>query len=320
MLVHNLSQPLPAFRNAVVTIGTFDGVHRGHRLILDRMRAVAAEVDGETVIVTFDPHPRNIVGMRSDPQPLLTTMSERIGLLADIGIDHLVIVPFTPAFAAMDPRDYVRDFLVARFHPHTLIIGYDHRFGRKREGDYHLLESLSITYGYQVRELDAKILRDAAISSTRIREALIEGRPEEASEQLGYPYFFSGLVRHGDKRGRTIGFPTANLKPDDPAKLLPADGVYAVRITLSDADGEAYTKTGMMNIGLRPTVDGKRHLAEVHIFDFNADIYGRVLTVQVLARIREERRFSGLEALQAQLSEDRSSAMLLADKHTLNSK
>ncbi|MCE2834974.1 MAG: bifunctional riboflavin kinase/FAD synthetase [Chitinophagaceae bacterium] len=316
MQVHSLSQPLPAFRNAVVTIGTFDGVHRGHRLILDRMRSVAEEVGGETVIITFDPHPRNIVGMRSDPQPLLTTMPERINLLAKIGIDHLVIVPFSPAFAAMDPRDYVQDFLVARFHPHTLIIGYDHRFGRQREGDYHLLESLSETYGFQVRELDAQILRDAAISSTRIREALTEGRPEEATEQLGYPYFFSGLVRHGDKRGRTIGFPTANLKPDDPAKLLPADGVYAVRISLSEADGDAYTKTGMMNIGLRPTVDGTRHLAEVNIFDFNEDIYGRVLTVQVISRIREERKFSGLEALQAQLSSDRSTAMLLTSTNT----
>ena len=316
MQVHSLSQPLPAFRNAVVTIGTFDGVHRGHRLILDRMRSVAEEVGGETVIITFDPHPRNIVGMRSDPQPLLTTMPERINLLAKIGIDHLVIVPFTPAFAAMDPRDYVQDFLVARFHPHTLIIGYDHRFGRQREGDYHLLESLSETYGFQVRELDAQILRDAAISSTRIREALMQGRPEEATEQLGYPYFFSGLVRHGDKRGRTIGFPTANLKPDDPAKLLPADGVYAVRISLSEADGDAYTKTGMMNIGLRPTVDGTRHLAEVNIFDFNEDIYGRVLTVQVISRIREERKFSGLEALQAQLSNDRSTAMLLTSTTT----
>ena len=316
MQVHSLSQPLPAFRNAVVTIGTFDGVHRGHRLILDRMRSVAEEVGGETVIITFDPHPRNIVGMRSDPQPLLTTMPERINLLAKIGIDHLVIVPFTPAFAAMDPRDYVQDFLVARFHPHTLIIGYDHRFGRQREGDYHLLESLSETYGFQVRELDAQILRDAAISSTRIREALMQGRPEEATEQLGYPYFFSGLVRHGDKRGRTIGFPTANLKPDDPAKLLPADGVYAVRISLSEADGDAYTKTGMMNIGLRPTVDGTRHLAEVNIFDFNEDIYGRVLTVQVISRIREERKFSGLEALQSQLSNDRSTAMLLTSTTT----
>jgi riboflavin kinase/FMN adenylyltransferase len=316
MQVHSLSQPLPAFRNAVVTIGTFDGVHRGHRLILDRMRSVAEEVGGETVIITFDPHPRNIVGMRSDPQPLLTTMPERINLLAEIGIDHLVIVPFTPAFAAMDPRDYVQDFLVARFHPHTLIIGYDHRFGRQREGDYHLLESLSETYGFQVRELDAQILRDAAISSTRIREALMQGRPEEATEQLGYPYFFSGLVRHGDKRGRTIGFPTANLKPDDPAKLLPADGVYAVRVSLSEADGDAYTKTGMMNIGLRPTVDGTRHLAEVNIFDFNEDIYGRVLTVQVISRIREERNFSGLEALQAQLSSDRSTAMLLTSTTT----
>lgn len=316
MQVHSLSQPLPAFRNAVVTIGTFDGVHRGHRLILDRMRSVAEEVGGETVIITFDPHPRNIVGMRSDPQPLLTTMPERINLLAKIGIDHLVIVPFTPAFAAMDPRAYVQDFLVARFHPHTLIIGYDHRFGRQREGDYHLLQSLSETYGFQVRELDAQILRDAAISSTRIREALMQGRPEEATEQLGYPYFFSGLVRHGDKRGRTIGFPTANLKPDDPAKLLPADGVYAVRVSLSESDGDAYTKTGMMNIGLRPTVDGTRHLAEVNIFDFNEDIYGRVLTVQVISRIREERKFSGLEALQAQLSSDRSTALLLTSTNT----
>jgi riboflavin kinase/FMN adenylyltransferase len=311
MQVHTLSQPLPAFRNAVVTIGTFDGVHLGHRLILDRMRAVAEEVEGETVIITFDPHPRNIVGRRSDPQPLLTTMPERIALLSAMGIDHLVIVPFTPAFASVDPSDYVRDFLVARFHPNTLIIGYDHRFGRNREGDYHLLESLSDTYGFRVREMDAQILQDAAISSTRIREALNMGRPEEAADQLGYAYFFSGLVRHGDKRGRTIGFPTANIKPDDPAKLLPADGVYAVRVQLSEADGEPFTGTGMMNIGKRPTVDGTRHLAEVNIFGFNRDIYGRVLRVEVVARIRNEQKFSGLEALKEQLAHDKSEAFRL---------
>lgn len=316
MQVYFPSQPLPAFRNAVVTIGTFDGVHRGHRLILERMRAVADEVQGETVIITFDPHPRNIVGQRSDPQPLLTTMPERIRLLSALGIDHLVIVPFTPAFAAMDPADYVRDFLVARFHPHTLIIGYDHRFGRGRQGDYHLLESMAEDCHFRVREMDAKILRDAAISSTRIREALQQGRPDEAAEQLGYPYFFSGLVRHGDKRGRTIGFPTANLNPDDPAKMLPADGVYAVRASLSETDGDAYTGTGMMNIGMRPTVDGTRHLAEVNIFGFSADIYGRVLTVEILDRIRNEQRFPGLEALKAQLAKDRATVIKLTETAT----
>ena len=232
MFVHHRTDNLPAFRNAVITIGTFDGVHKGHQLIIDQLKQEAKTIDGETVIITFHPHPRKIIGGKSGKLFLLTTLDERIRLLESAGIDHLVIVPFTDAFSAQDASAYISDFLVNLFHPHTIIIGYDHRFGKNRQGDYHLLEDMSVKYNYAVKEIDEQILNEVTISSTRIREALTKGDITTANAFLGYPYFFEGEVIHGDKRGRSIGYPTANLKVSDPDKLIPADGVYAVRVDL----------------------------------------------------------------------------------------
>lgn len=308
MFVHHRTENIPAFRNAVITIGTFDGVHKGHQLIIDQLKQEAAAIDGETVIITFHPHPRKIIGGKSGKLYLLTTLDERIRLLESAGIDHLVVVPFTDAFSAQDASAYISDFLVDLFHPHTIIIGYDHRFGKNRLGDYHLLEEMSAKYHYAVKEIDEQVLNEVTISSTRIREALTRGDIATANAFLGYPYFFEGEVIHGDKRGRSIGYPTANLKVTDPDKLIPADGVYAVRVTLQNQNS-IDSINGMMNIGVRPTVDGMNHMTEVNLFDFNQDIYGKKIEVSVVQRIRGEQKFSGLDALQAQLKKDQQDAM-----------
>jgi riboflavin kinase / FMN adenylyltransferase len=309
MHVHQDFSTLPLFHKAIVTIGTFDGVHLGHRQIVHQMREEARRVGGETVIITFHPHPRKVVRDDKGEVRLLTTMPERIQLLEGLGVDHLVVIPFTEAFASMDAAEYIRDFLVRKFHPHTIIIGYDHRFGRGRTGDYHLLEALAPTYGYQVREIDAQLLKEVSISSTRIREALIRGDVQEAAAQLGYPYFFEGQVVQGDQRGRSIGFPTANINIADTEKLLPAQGVYAVRVRVMDGAFSGAQLNGMMNIGTRPTVDGQTVRTEIHLFDFSGDLYGSSMRVEMIGHIRNEQKFSGLDALKAQLSADRDQAL-----------
>ncbi len=309
MQVHQQTDHLPVFRNAVVTIGTFDGVHKGHQLIIDQMKSEALAIGGETVIITFHPHPRKIIGSRSGKLFLLTTMAERTLLLEEAGIDHLVVIPFTEAFAELDPAVYIKDFLVKYFHPHTIIIGYDHRFGKDRRGDYHLMDELAPQYQYIVKEIDEKVLNEVTVSSTRIREALSKGDIKTANDFLGYPYFFEGEVIHGDKRGRTIGYPTANLRLTNADKLTPANGVYAVQVSFTDHKGQYMHKQGMMNIGFRPTVDGLHHSIEVHLFDFNEDIYGKFIQVSVIQRIRDEQKFEGIEFLKAQLEKDRKDAL-----------
>ena len=309
MRVHTDLHHLPEFRNAVLTIGTFDGVHKGHLKIIRQMQQEASAIGGETLIITFHPHPRNIIGSSAGRLQLLTTLDERISLLDALGVDHLVVIPFTKAFAAQAPEEYVSDFLVRHFHPHTVIIGYDHRFGKDRQGDYHLLEALSDRYGFRVKEIDAQLSQESTISSTRIREALKSGDTSLAEQLLGYPYFIGGEVVHGDKRGRTIGFPTANLRLQDAEKLLPADGVYAIRLSIPEDKGGWILKDGMMNVGVRPTVDGMHHLAEVNIFDFNDDIYGKKIKVTLHRRLRAELKFPSLEALRLQLEKDRDNAI-----------
>jgi riboflavin kinase/FMN adenylyltransferase len=313
MHVHQDFSTLPLFHKAIVTIGTFDGVHLGHRQIVFQMQEEARKVGGETVIITFHPHPRKVVRDDKGGVRLLTTMPERIQLLDKLGVDHLVVIPFTEAFASMEAADYIREFLVRKFQPHTIIIGYDHRFGKGRMGDYHLLEALAPTYGYQVREIDAQLLREVSISSTRIREALIRGDVREAAAQLGYPYFFEGQVVKGDQRGRSIGFPTANIEMTDQEKLLPGQGVYAVRVQVMDGSFSGARLNGMMNIGTRPTVDGHAVRTEVHLFDFSGDLYGASMRVEVIGHIRQEQKFNGLDALKAQLAADRVQALAILE-------
>ena len=306
MQVHRDITQLPDFHNAVITIGTFDGVHHGHRQIIQLMQSEKERISGETVIITFDPHPRQVLKPGASPIFLLSSLEEKCALLEEQGIDHLVVIPFTPEFAALNAESYIRDFLVKTFHPHTIIIGYDHRYGQGRQGDFRLLEAMAPQYGYTVKEIPALVLQDVTISSTRIREALLRGDIHSANHFLGYPYRFSGTVVKGNQLGRTLGYPTANIECSTAGKLLPGNGVYAVEVRIND---EAEIFRGMMNIGIRPTVDGTRRVSEVNIFSFERDIYGETITVYVRNHLREERKFSGLEALTIQLAADKKQAM-----------
>lgn len=315
MKVYHSTDTVPAFNRAVITIGTFDGVHLGHQQILQQLKQEAARIGGETVIITFHPHPRKVVADTRQPVQLINTIEEKIELLEKNGIDHLVIVPFTPAFSQLTPGEYVEHFLVHNFHPHTVIIGYDHRFGQGRKGDYKLLEEYSARLGFELKEIPAHVIQESTVSSTRIREAILQGTIEMANALLGYDFFFEGIVTEGNKLGRTLGYPTANLQISQEEKVIPGNGVYAVEVDspsleLQRASHSPLTNhqsllKGMMNIGVRPTVDGTKRMIEVNIFDFDADIYGRELRVYVKKYLRGEQKFNGLDALKQQLATDK---------------
>ena len=305
MQIHRDITKLPQFKNAVITIGTFDGVHLGHRQIIDNLKAEATKANGESVIITFHPHPRKVVSSVITGVRLINTLNERIELLAKTGIDHLVIVPFTEYFANQEAEDYISDFLVAKFNPHTIIIGYDHRFGKERAGDYKLMEDKATKYNYQLKEIPEHILHTIKVSSTNIRNAILHGNIDEANEFLGYDFFFEGEVFHGDKIGRTIGYPTANLKSTDEEKIALGDGIYAV---YTEVDGKSYK--GMMSIGFRPTVNGRVRVTEVNIFDFDEQIYGQTIRVIVKKYLRAEVKFNGLEELKQQLHQDKKDSLM----------
>lgn len=318
MTVHTDIHQLPAFRNAVVTIGTFDGVHKGHQQILNLMIEEARKVNGETVIITFHPHPRQVIAANQTALFLLNSLEEKKSLLEKYGIDHLVITPFTEAFSLQSAEEYIKNFLVQTFHPHSIIIGHDHRFGKSRSGDFALLEEKGKEMNYQVKEIPEFMLQENTISSTIIRQSLQKGNIDAANECLGYPYFFSGTVIEGNKLGRTIGYPTANLAITEDKKLVPGNGVYAVKVVVNGQSsmvngGHAsfnipHSYFGMMNIGIRPTVEGVNRMIEVNIFDFDKDIYGEVLTVHIYKRLRSEQKFNGLEELKEQLGKDKTEA------------
>lgn len=310
MKVHReLAGSLPEFKNAVVTIGTFDGVHLGHQQILAQLKEEAARIGGETVIITFHPHPRKIVSSVPGDIKLLNTLSEKKLLLEQAGIDHLVVVPFDHHFANQSAEEYVSDFLFKYFKPHTIIIGYDHRFGKGRIGDYHLLEDYGKKLGFQVKEITEQLLNEIAVSSTRIRKAISENDIATANAALGYPYFFEGLVVEGNKLGRTLGYPTANLHIGSEEKLIPGNGVYVVLVEIINEANQSKKHGGMMNIGIRPTIDGKKRVIEVNIFDFDQTIYGETIRVHVLQQLRSEVKFDGLEALKTQLAKDKAEAI-----------
>lgn len=308
MQVHSDPSRLPQFRRAVITIGTFDGVHNGHRQIIDTLQKEARRIDGETVIITFHPHPRKVVSSTILGVRLINTLDEKKMLLEQLGIDHLVVVPFTDAFANQEAESYVADFLVKLFNPHSIIIGYDHRFGRGRKGDYQLLEQLATKYNYELLEIPRHVLNEIAVSSTRIRESLLEGRQDQANRLLGYPFFFCGQVVHGDKLGRKLGYPTANLRVLDDEKIVPANGIYAVTAALIEPGQQqlpANRMKGMMSIGFRPTVDGRKRVIEVNLFDFASEIYDRHLIVFVEKYLRAEIKFDSLDELIKQMEQDK---------------
>ncbi len=302
MKVYKNIDELPPFNNAVITIGTFDGVHQGHRQIINQLLKEAAAINGTPILITFHPHPKQVVASAQKPIYILNNQEEKYGLLHDAGISNIVVVPFTKVFAEQPAENYIKDFLVEKFQPHTIIIGYDHRFGKNRAGDYQLLEKEAPLFGFVVKEIPEHVLQNVTISSTKIREALLSGDIETANEFLGYSYFFSGTVTEGNKLGRTIGYPTANLQVMNEEKLIPANGVYAVEVVV---EGAETVYKGMMNIGVRPTVDGTTRVTEVNIFDFDETIYGKTVKVALKKRLRSEVKFNGLDALKEQLAKDK---------------
>jgi riboflavin kinase/FMN adenylyltransferase len=290
---------------AVVTSGTFDGVHRGHQKILSRLREIAQSTGGESVVITYWPHPRMVVSDATDLQ-LLSTIEEKTELLQEQQVGHLLVIPFTRDFSELTSEQFIRQILIDKIGTQRLVIGYDHRFGRNREGSFEHLSQNAALYGFEVEEIPRQDVDHVGVSSSKIRQALLEGNVHIAAEYLGRHYSFSGVVVKGNQLGRTIGYPTANIHTSDSYKLIPADGVYAVRVFVND---QWYK--GMMNIGIRPTIQGTHRTAEVNIFDFNADIYGQEITVSFIEKIRDEHKFNGLEALKAQLAQDRQTALHL---------
>jgi riboflavin kinase/FMN adenylyltransferase len=304
MRIFNSTDQLPEFTNTVFTQGTFDGVHLGHQKILKRLKDESIKAGGESVLLTFWPHPRLFLFPDDNQLKLLQTLDEKLEQLEKAGVDNVVVLPFTKEFSQMLPEEFIKDFLVNSLNVHTAIIGYDHRFGRNREGDINLLKSYEAQYNYTVLEIGPEDIDDITISSTKIRNSLLSGAVDTANAYLGRPYSFSGKVVHGKKLGRTIGYPTANLDINHPNKLIPAIGVYAVQCKV---DGQVFG--GMMNIGNNPTVPGKDFSVEVNIFDFSADIYDKVVEIFVVARLRDEKKFGNLEELALILQLDKKNAL-----------
>ena len=299
---------LPDFRKTVVTIGSFDGVHLGHRRILDQVRTLAHACEGESVVITFDPHPRTILRPDETDFKLLTTTPEKIALLESCGIDHVVVVPFSQEFAQQSASAYVEQFLVEKFHPKYIVIGYDHRFGANREGNISFLKKYEATAGFEVVEISAQEVDEMAVSSSKIRKALDGSDIRLANRLLGHAFSFSGEVVYGKQIGRTISFPTANIAITDPYKLILPQGIYAARISsrLPAPDNRTGAKA-MLYIGNRPTVaeENAPQTIEVNILDFDGDLYGKQLVVEVVDFIRPDKKLDSLEALQAQIEADK---------------
>ncbi len=281
----------------MLTLGTFDGVHTGHRKIIDRLIADARTRKAESLILTFYPHPRFVVGTQHDFF-LLNTQPEKIGLLNDTGLDHLIIHPFDSTFSQLSAQDFVRTILVEKLNVGKIIIGHDHRFGKGRTAGIHDLIDFGETYNFDVEQIGPQEVNDVSVSSTKIRKALELGDIATANAYLGYAYILSGTIVEGAKLGRTLGFPTANLKIETD-KLIPRDGVYIVRASVK---GEM--RFGMMNIGNRPTVDGQSRSIEINFLDTDADLYGEEITANVLHRLRDEQKFASLDDLKSQLAND----------------
>ena len=298
-IYHNIDlfQPVP---NAVVTVGTFDGVHLGHKQIFGIMADEARQNGGETVVVTFYPHPRLVIHPDSKSLKFINTQERKYEIISQTGIDHLIIIPFTREFSHLSSSEFVKRFLMDKIHMKKMVVGYDHHFGKDRLGGFNELKGLGTIHGFEVIEVPAMVINGTPISSTKIRNALMEGNVKLANSLLGYDYSISGKVVFGNRIGRTIGFPTANIEIEDEYKLISAVGVYACKV---DYHGRLFK--GMGNIGYRPTIERGALTIEANIFDFDEDIYGERITIYFLERIRDEVKFDSISALRDQLTIDR---------------
>ena len=303
MNIINSIKSFNATKPTIITIGTFDGVHLGHKKILEQIISSANELKCESLVLTFFPHPRTVLQAGTEMKQI-NTLAEKTTLFEDLGIDNLVIHPFDAAFSRLTAEEFVKLVLVDTFKIKKIIIGYDHRFGRNRTANIDDLIEFGNKFGFEVEQISAKEINEVAISSTKIRNALTEGNIELANSYLGYSYSLTGIVSKGKQLGRTIGYPTANIKIDEDYKLIPQNGVYIVQ---SNIDGITYY--GMMNIGNRPTVDGTTQTIEIHFFNFNKDIYNKKITVSLLKRMRSEQKFESVDALKKQLDNDKKAAL-----------
>ena len=282
----------------IVTAGTFDGVHLGHRKIIDRLKQLAQQHNGQTTLITYEPHPRLVIGQNRDVK-LLTNLEEKAAILEGLGIDQLVVLPFTQEFAQMTGAEYIKNILIDKIGTKVLVIGYDHRFGRNREGSFDHLSANAQQYGFVVEEIPREDVDDITVSSTKIRHALEQGRLQDANLFLGRPYSMLGKVVMGQQLGRKLGFPTANIQLDNQYKLKPLHGVYAVNAIV-----QGKMLSGVLNVGVRPTVNGAQETIEVHLLDFSEDLYGQSIEIQFLKYLRREQRFDSIDELKDQIAVD----------------
>ncbi len=299
MQVHTDISMLPSFRNAVITVGTFDGVHKGHQHLIHRIKGLAAAIGGESVLITFEPHPRSVVFPDDPSLRILSILEEKIELLHQMSVDHLVVAPFTKAFSRLPARDYVEQFLVGNFHPAIIAIGYNHQFGHHRDGNIELLRKLSSSCHYKVEEITKQLVDDIEVSSTRIRIALQEGDVKTAAHLLGHYYSLQGPVVQGKQLGRKLGYPTANIAVEHSFKLIPADGVYLVKARLKQE--ELY---GVASIGFRPTVNGTHRTVEAFLFDYDDTAYGEMLKLEFIEWLRPEVKFETVDLMIAAIDQD----------------
>ncbi|MFD1601427.1 bifunctional riboflavin kinase/FAD synthetase [Flavobacterium artemisiae] len=290
-------------KKTILTLGTFDGVHIGHKKILERITQQTENGKYESLVLTFFPHPRMVLQEKSEIK-LLNTISEKTKLLENTGIENLVIHPFNENFSRLTAEEFVHSILVDQFHIHKIIIGHDHRFGRNRTANIDHLIAFGAEYGFEVEQITAQEIQDVSVSSTKIRNALNEGNMNLANEYLGYNYFLTGNVVKGKQLGRTIGFPTANIQIEEDYKLIPKNGVYAAKALIKNRE-----VFGMMNIGFNPTVNGEKQSIEIHLFDFDEDIYDEKIEVSLLHYLREEQKFGSVELLKSQLNQDKLDAL-----------
>lgn len=291
-------------KKPVLTVGTFDGVHYGHQKIIERLKDAARQLGGETVLLTFFPHPRMILHPEDTSLKLINTIEEKAALLEKAGIDHLMVIPFTRDFSNLSSSEFIEEILVNTIGVKKLIIGYDHQFGKNREGDLRDLKENGPKYGFEVEEIPEQDVNDVAVSSSKIRQALQSGDIATANQYLGYPFFIRGKVVKGDQLGKKLGYPTANLYLEETYKLVPADGIYAVHVWYNGREHE-----GLLYIGHRPTLNGMTHNVEAHIFDFDRELYHEQLQVDLLHFIRDDMKFESLEALIAQMDRDKEDAL-----------